>query len=232
MPDLKTLILVEGTGDQAFLNGIILKRYPHLYQPRHDKSKIPPFDVQTVEFDASDVEEYLIEPSGSKEKVYFDSQLLAELIEGSSKVAVQRLIFIRDGDAVKNKTDYQKQYDDLFSGLNITHHVHLVKDFNLPSQFNDLERLIMSITKPDFEYAVTVKNRFVKCAGRNGIQKFKKQSKRELNVWLASLPDFEGRTDKILINKIDKYLDLEHENLKPLYEILDSYFESSQNGEN
>jgi hypothetical protein len=150
---------------------------------------------------------------------------LAELIEDSSETAVQRLIFIRDGDAVKNKSDYQKQYDALFSHLNVQCHIYLVKDFEHPSKFNDLERLIMSITKPDFEYAVTVKNRFVKCASRNGIQAFKKQSKRELNVWLASLPDFEGRTDRLLLNKIEQYLDLTHRNLDPLYAILDPYFE-------
>jgi hypothetical protein len=211
----ETLILVEGIGDQAFLNGIISKRYPHLNKHRSD--------VKTVEF-------HFVEPSGSKEKVYSDAQLLAELIEDSETV-VKQLILIRDGDETKNKSDYQKQYEALFSHLDVQCHIYLVKDFET-NQFNDLERLIMSITKPDFEYAVTVKNRFVKCASRNGIQEFKKQSKRELNVWLASLPDFEGRTDRLLLNKIEKYLDLTHRNLDPLYAILDPYFESSPNAQN
>jgi hypothetical protein len=205
----QTLILVEGIGDQAFLNGIISKRYPYLNKHRAD--------VKTVEF-------HFVEPSGSKEKVYSDAQLLAELIEDSETV-VKQLILIRDGDAVKNKTDYQKQYDTLFSHLDVQHDIYLVKDFET-SQFNDLERLIMSITKPDFQNAVTVKNEFIASATANSIQQFqKKQSKRELNVWLASLPDFEGRTDRLLLNKIEQYLDLTHRNLDPLYAILDPYFE-------
>jgi hypothetical protein len=224
----KTLILVEGVGDQAFLNGLIAERYPHLHQPLRDKSKTPPYDVQTVEFDLSDVE-YYIEPSGSKEKVYSDAQLLAKLITQGSAIVVERLIFIRDGDAVKNESDYKQQYDSLFSSLNMKYHIHLVKDFQT-NEFNDLERLIMSITKPDFQNAVTVKNEFIASATANSIQQFqKKQSKRELNVWLASLPDFEGRTDRLLLNKIEQYLDLTHHNLAPLYAILDPYFESSPN---
>lgn len=211
------VILVEGADDVLFIKALI--------------ARLTESSTEIQEFiTASDLlipEGLTIEDfEGSKIKKNLKEFLMLINKASEKDVYLKKIIVMIDGDETERLEQCSQFYQDQFSKITkpIDTSVLILKDFT-KNKFQDLESLLLHIAKPEYQKEKQVVQDFLNSANENKINlnwqlNKTRHPKRELAVFNACLKEFQGTSARVILNHFDKYFNFDHEDLKPLLELL------------